>query len=271
MRKTLILLAVLAALIVPAGAYAAPWDGGIGVRSPIEQRLHDVSVAMFKNGGYEYICHSPEEWAVLGVTFGFDSNDVTGFVLPYERSFTHLSPLTCLGAERVAGGRRGSKECQVGETPVYVTETHQVPYTKSILKWVKVRVRLKSGQWRTGKVLRRVTVIRYRTVSEQVQSGTEPVLATCSDWNAVLFGIGTVSHESIHMLGISDEAVTECYGMQLLWAWVGYLTNDQAFSYEAGADYWAWYQANRPGTAYGHPECRPDGALDVSKGDGRWP
>ena len=43
-----------------------------------------------------------------------------------------------------------------------------------------------------------------------------PVYGACADYLWTIDSIQTLAHESIHIFGIKDEAVTECVGMQLL-------------------------------------------------------
>ena len=117
-------------------------------------------------------------------------------------------------------------------------------------------MRKRVTRWKTVKVQR----TRYVVVS--VKIGSEPVYAICADWEDALFGAQTASHETMHLLGIRDEAVAECYGMQTLAYWVWKLSGDEAFAKEASLDYWTDYQANRPGTEYGHPGCYAGGPLD---------
>ena len=99
----------------------------------------------------------------------------------------------------------------------------------------------------------------------------EPIYATCADWKDVLFGAQVAPHETMHLLGIHDEGVAECFGMQNLAYWVWKLSGDTDFAEEASQDYWAWYQANRTGTEYGHPACYAGGSLDLDPSTPEWP
>ena len=279
-RQLGFIVVAVVALTLATVAQAEPWDGGPGVRSDVEQKLYEVGAAYESSGGlWEYVCVDPANWAYLGSELEFDPGNVWGFVLPsYSRVVTFLAPQTCKGVERVMAGRIGSKDCQTGETPIYGEEVVAKRYTtkvrRKVSEWkrvtvvkngVRTQVRKKITRWKTVKVQ------RTRYVSVPITIGSEPIYATCADWDDVLFGAQTVAHETTHLLGVHEEGLAECFGMQNLAYWVYKLSGDGDFGRDASQDYWAWYQANRPGTEYGHPGCYPGGPLDLSPTDGEWP
>jgi hypothetical protein len=280
MSKVALLLPALAAVLVaaPVAAAAAPWDGGPTVRSAVEQKLDDVGASLAgPRGPWEYVCESPDEWAQLIAPD--DPAEVWGAVFPEAApNIAWLSPQSCLGVERVIAGKVGSKACHTGDEPRYEWRDVKQKYWATVRKQVPRLKRVtitRNGTRRvtTRKVMewRTVRVQRTRIVSRQAQVGTTPLYGTCSDWAAVLFGAQTAAHETIHLVGVGDEAVAECYGMQILGLWVWLLSGDQAFGAESAADYWTWYQAHRPGTDYGSYDCVPGGALDLDVSHGEWP
>jgi hypothetical protein len=278
-QLTTLAVVALLALALAAVAQAEPWDGGPSVRSNVEQKLYETGATFSSSGGrWEYYCADPTSWGTLGAQLGFDTNNTWGFVQFAYPNIAWLSPQACKAIERVMNGRIGSKACQTGETPVFTDDVEARAYwtteRKRVPGWKRISV-VKNGKrqqvmkpvvrWKT------VRVQRWRDVPVRVQIGTEPVYAPCSDWELVLFGAQTASHETFHMLAQHDEGVTECYGMQNLAYWVWKLSGDDVFAKEAAADYWAWYQAHRPGTGYGNPGCYPGGALDLDPTNPEWP
>lgn len=269
MKKAIVVIATTAmALISIAAAQAAgePWEGGTSVRSPVEQKLYDVGTKLSPSAPNEYLCLSPDEWSQAVAPE--DPAVVWGFVAPsYNQHVVFLSPQACLGVQRLMLGRNGSKMCQSGTQPTFATEARSQTYwtwqTKRV--WSKAKGRAES---------RRVRVRHTRTVYVDVQTGEEPVYGVvCQDWALVLFGGQTASHETVHTLGISNEAATECYGLQALAPFIYELTGDLDFAYEAADDYYAWYvQSGRiDDPVYGSPECRDGGALDLAPDDPSWP
>ena len=279
-RQLGFIVVAVTALTVTAVAQAEPWDGGLDYRSSLEQKLHDIGATYETSGGrFEYVCVDPANWADMGSKLGFDTGNVWGFVQPLISTVhTYLSPQACKGLERVMAGRFGSKECQTGETPVYEdvleTKSYMANVRRRVTEWkrvtvvkngVRTQVRKRVTRWKTVKVK------RTRDVTVSVYRGTEPIYATCADWKDVLFGGQVAPHETMHLLGIHDEGVAECFGMQNLAYWVWKLSGDTDFAQEASQDYWAWYQANRTGTEYGHPGCYAGGSLDLDPSTPEWP
>jgi hypothetical protein len=102
---------------------------------------------------------------------------------------------------------------------------------------------------------------------------------TCRDstclqgiWGAAA-ALGTVSHESYHLLGYTNEAQVECYGMQSVWFVANKLgaTVDES---QAIAQFYAtkMYPLRRTETpAYWSPQCRDGGTYDLRPKLHRWP
>lgn len=85
--------------------------------------------------------------------------------------------------------------------------------------------------------------------------------------------LATVSHESYHLLGYTNEAQVECYGMQSIWFVANKLgaTVDES---EAIAQFYAtrMYPLRRTETpTYWSEQCRDGGRYDLRPSLHRWP
>jgi len=85
--------------------------------------------------------------------------------------------------------------------------------------------------------------------------------------------LAVVAHESYHVLGYSNEAQVECYGMQSIWFVANKLgaSVDEA---QALASLYAtrMYPMRRVSTPeYWSPECRDGGKYDLRRSLARWP
>ncbi len=98
--------------------------------------------------------------------------------------------------------------------------------------------------------------------------------ATCDQRVALAaMALATVSHESYHLLGYTNEARVECYGMQSIWFVANKLGASVAES-QAIATFYAtrMYPQRRTSTpTYWSPECRDGGTLDLRRTLARWP
>ena len=113
-RRLGFIVVAVTALTVTAVAQAEPWDGGLGYRSGLEQKLHDIGATYESSGGrFEYVCVDPANWADMGSKLGFDTGNVLGFVQPLISTVhTYLSPQACKGSSgswRAASARRSAR------------------------------------------------------------------------------------------------------------------------------------------------------------------
>jgi hypothetical protein len=83
--------------------------------------------------------------------------------------------------------------------------------------------------------------------------------------------VGALAHEAMHVAGIHDEGVAECYGMQLtavtatrLGADPGYAAELRTVNFESNSD-------RRAGTVYDSPDCYDGGPLDLAPESSTWP
>jgi hypothetical protein len=89
----------------------------------------------------------------------------------------------------------------------------------------------------------------------------------------IAMALAVVAHESYHLLGYTNEAQVECYGMQSIWFVANRLgaTVDEA---QALASFYAAriYPLRRTQTpAYWSPECRDGGRYDLRPNSHSWP
>lgn len=240
-------------LLVPSTAAAAPWDGGYGYVSPLEQRIAEIATLLSDRQASAY-CNSPEQWQALG-----EDSNVLGFVpVNYytTASFMMLGPFTCSYDDAFLAHpqRDGQKECQTGSETQYQTET----YTTRVRRRVRI-----NGRW----VWRTVVVQKTRTVPVQV-----PVYGPCPDYLNTIIALETISHESMHILGIHDEPAAECFGMQLLTLVAYKMGADAEFAFEIGEDYVPYYAQKQTSLPeYWSPDCYDGGSLDIWKDKQGWP
>ena len=95
----------------------------------------------------------------------------------------------------------------------------------------------------------------------------------CSRVGSIAMALAVVAHESYHLLGYSNEAQVECYGMQSIW----FVANKLGASIDesqALASLYAtqMYPQRRTLTPkYWSAQCRDGGKLDLRPSLARWP
>jgi hypothetical protein len=95
----------------------------------------------------------------------------------------------------------------------------------------------------------------------------------CAYVSKIAMALAVVSHESYHVLGYSDEAQVECYGMQSIWFVANKLGASVAES-QALASLYAtrMYPTRQLSTPrYWSAECRDGGKFDLRPKLRRWP
>src|SRR3954454_7859397 len=95
----------------------------------------------------------------------------------------------------------------------------------------------------------------------------------CAHLGDIAMALAVVAHESYHVLGYSNEAQVECYGMQSIWFVASKLGASVSES-QALASLYATriYPSRRTQTpAYWSPECRDGGKYDLRRSLARWP
>jgi hypothetical protein len=83
--------------------------------------------------------------------------------------------------------------------------------------------------------------------------------------------VGTLAHELMHVAGISDEGIADCYAMQLTAVTALELGTDREYADLLRTLNLEFTDATRSGTEYDSPECYDGGPLDLAPEDPRWP
>ena len=89
----------------------------------------------------------------------------------------------------------------------------------------------------------------------------------------IAWALQTVAHESYHLLGYTNEAQVDCYGMQSIWFVASRLgasvSEAQAFASLFATRIYPLRETQTP--AYWSPECRDGGAYDLRPKSHAWP
>jgi hypothetical protein len=99
------------------------------------------------------------------------------------------------------------------------------------------------------------------------------VESDCARVGNIVMALAVVAHESYHLLGYTNEAQVECYGMQSIWFVANKLGAPVAEA-QALATLYAtrMYPQRRTKTPeYWSPECRDGGKYDLRRSLARWP
>jgi hypothetical protein len=83
----------------------------------------------------------------------------------------------------------------------------------------------------------------------------------------------TVAHEAYHLFGQTNEATTDCWGMQSLWYVAQQLGASAAQAQALGGWYWQTVYPQRAHDVpqYFSKDCHSGGRLDLRPSDSRWP
>ena len=307
--KYLVLFACFAACLSPVAATAdsapIPNDGSLPWTDPNHQNPLEVLAGQIasKIAGRPVgvRCEGTNDWQKLSQENGTDTD---GFVRatwhwngslwsPTTEGFAQLSPEVCQALRRFALATTKPTKCAAT-----ITATKTVLQKVTVTKKVRRKV---NGKWVT-RIVKSIRVVP-RKVTTQVQGPTGPCYLGAnrfaasmpdsfwSDYGDYSYAILMLAHEASHLggdLGIvipadypgagqvgyaDDEARAECHGMQ----WTAYAAEqlgDTPDDAKAIARYdfdniYPKYTAKHP--EYGSPDCRENGPLDLSPGDGRWP
>jgi len=95
----------------------------------------------------------------------------------------------------------------------------------------------------------------------------------CPYVGAIALALQTVSHESYHLLGYTNEAQVECYGMQSLWFVANKLgapvAEAQAYAQLYATRMYPLRRTQSP--QYWSSECRNGGTYDLRPSSSAWP
>jgi hypothetical protein len=98
----------------------------------------------------------------------------------------------------------------------------------------------------------------------------KPLVGECDDWGEKLLAVHVLSHESVHLAGVVDEATADCLGMQLDAYVAQRLGASRDFARSLARQYWAYYYPSQE-PAYRSAGCRDGRALDLFPELDGWP
>lgn len=236
----LALVALLVAGPARGAASTQPWSGS--GTSPFEHTLSAIAGSLA--GDVASIeCVAPPAWNGLAARDGFDPEttwgttpleEAAGAVRPVGR--TNLAPRTCRAA--VAFSERptelGSRLCRHGTT----------------WRWTEARAR--PG---TTLARRRVRVT---------------LLGECDGWATKLVAVHVITHETMHLAGVVDEASADCLALQVDAFVAMRLGANPTFARSLAGEYWRLYYPEQ-GTRYRSSECHDGGTLDLFRDQAGWP
>lgn len=94
---------------------------------------------------------------------------------------------------------------------------------------------------------------------------------TLNSKRALANAVTTLAHEAVHLLGVEDEAVTECYAMQLTEVVAHRLGVARTYGYSLGRIVWLHDWPAQRGTEYWTADCYNGGPLDLFPKIKAWP
>lgn len=239
MRRTSTLVALLtAAIVAVAGLGTEPARAESGGSSPYAgaavtegERLLSSAASRIVGREAAVNCNTADEWTALAALLRFEPDAIVGFVPTIEGTdadHTELSPSTCADLAAFVGAKRQSP-CLLGKRAV-----------------------------------RRVRDLHGRSVTVRAHV---PRWGACTQSDVAVDAVWTLTHESLHIGGLTSEEAAECLGMQLVpWA-ATMLGANLRYGIEMGERAWQLYRHNR----YYTPECRAGGPLDLDGASASWP
>lgn len=231
------LLVVLAAAALAPAAWAdrpLPWASGPDNTGETEAKLGEIA-SILAGVNAPVRCWDPAGWSAVLAQGG--ATDASGFVRQGSTQI-ELAPGICWWLDSVLAGNRPQVLCGTAVSYRFVTKR-----VRRHGKWVRVRVR-----------------VRVET----------PALPLCDDADDLSWAASTLAHESVHARGITDEAVATCWGRQRIADVLAGLGADLTYARSVQAVEGLILRLGLPPNYYS-PDCRADGPLDLTPGDGRWP
>jgi hypothetical protein len=92
----------------------------------------------------------------------------------------------------------------------------------------------------------------------------------CDDWGSKLVAVHVLTHESIHLAGVFDEATADCLAVQIDAHVAEGLGASTAFARSLAREYWSLYYPSQE-RRYRSPSCRDGRALDLFPDLPGWP
>jgi hypothetical protein len=168
-------------LAVCAGVFAGAASGATGD----EVALSSLA-GRFVTRPVTVHCPDPEAWNALLDTVGVPRTTL-GFVPLAPNPDMYLSPFVCSYVTRWINGER-----------IYCSVTRY----KTVTVWKQKRVKV-HGVWRKKRVRERITQ------PYQAQ-------AVCDELFERVLALHVFTHESLHVGGLRNEAITDCFALQLI-------------------------------------------------------
>ena len=215
----------------------------VAVTAPIESIAGAIAAAI-ADRPVSVRCENDDAWATLAAAGGFGPSQLLGFVSFSDGApldYAELSPDVCRSLTGFAAAPAKPTKC-----------VHTQRRVRTVVRTVR------------GKKLRTTT---YVTIARPA----EPCFA--DRYFATAEALQTLAHESIHLKGDPVEADAECFGMQWL-AYAAQQLGDSADDAHSIAQYYAtqvYPQRQTQSPAYWSADCRQNGSLDLTPGDGAWP
>jgi hypothetical protein len=92
----------------------------------------------------------------------------------------------------------------------------------------------------------------------------------CDDWGGKLRSVHVLTHESMHLAGVMDEAEADCFAVQVDAVVARALGADPRFARLLAREYWKYYYPTQD-ARYRSGECHEGGALDLFPERRGWP
>jgi hypothetical protein len=224
----------------------SPWSGGSEQIVPFEALASRV--ATFLAGHRVSIqCVDAPKWRSLAAEHDFDSSNTWA-----------LTPLHWDSTSRaaVADGHAyfSPRACRLADS--FVTKPTEIG-TRICRHGARTR-------WETRAVGR-----RGETTTRRVPVPT-PILGECDEWGSKLLAVHVLSHESVHLAGVGDEAEADCLAAQADAFVARALGADPRFARLLAREYWAQYYASQD-QRYRSPSCHDGGKLDLVPTSKGWP
>ena len=194
-------------------------------------------------------------------------------------SVAHAEARPLTASDRALLARSATYEEQIGESVARRLTGHTVAVRCGALGVADPRILGVTPFSATGPVdyfLMRPAECTYLAWFRQAPARWDPRACTaedCSRVASIVTSLAVVAHESYHILGYSNEAQVECYGMQSIW-FVAHKLGAPVAEAQALAGMYAarTYPLRRTQTpAYWSAECRDGGAYDLRRSLARWP
>lgn len=282
--------AAMADTVVLPNDGALPWTDPAH-HSPLEQLASGVATRI-ADRPVTVQCDGETEWNTFAAQHGIDPAVELGYVpFRYTASRTissggdvaFLAPTVCSNLQQFGLAPLKPTKC---EQPVSQTITVAQRYRATIRvrvqgRWVKRTV------WRTRRVRRTVTSQRLAPCYLNGRAAASEPASYWQTYAGDALAILVLAHESIHLgqdrVGASVDAVlptsetdANCQGLQWMPYVAGQLgaTPDDAEAiakYAYDLLYPGYRGVSYNGSPYWSADCRADGPLDLSPGDGVWP